>query len=70
MFRKCHIVNFQNFIFWTLERSNYQNKKHKMFRIMSNFVFNYTKHSKTNKTLAIAYALSKREYHFVMGFFG
>ena len=61
MSTKCHIVNFLIFIFWTLERSNYQYKKLKMFGIMSTFIYNYTKHSKTNKTLANGFHTSKQQ---------
>ena len=52
IFKKNHIKNFQIFIFWTLERSNYLNQRLKTLRIMSTFIFYHTQDSKTNRTLA------------------
>ena len=52
IFKKNHIKNFQIFIFWTLERSNYLNQRLKTLRIMSTFIFYHTQDSKMNRTLA------------------
>ena len=49
---KCHIVNLRNLIFWTLERSNYQNQKLKMPGIMSAIDFCHTQHSEIFKICA------------------